>query len=439
MSRRRSVAAASAQCGGAAVNPHKHPTAATTADTLEGEKYSRCMTPCGQGWSVLASTVLVAAIVGPALWLHPLVGLVVYVFYYTAFAVEKPKITYQRNERNERILARCHTLRTRYWPAPFVLQSDMSIIFYLLKERISCCNRAPCYEREELELEDGGLIAIDWLNRPGSTTTHAVDPMTPVVLVLPGVTASSNDLSTASLAAAAASRGWRAAVFIRRGLGGLELKTPRFNIFGDTCDTDVVVRHIAAACPEAPVAVIGFSAGSALAVRYVGELATPEPHPPGWVRHGSCHGEKTDTLAASTNSPVVCAAAISGGFCLGECMHAPSAMWRMLMAVRIGRYFLLANDHFPMLEKAHRTVVDAVRKALARGSVHDTVSAMAPFAGCANFDDYLERSNPMVPITPLPPKGMVPLLVMCVHRRITRMAKHTALMLMLASTIFAEG
>lgn len=88
-------------------------------------------------------------------------------------------------------------------------------------------------------MADGGLVALDWLNQPAAS---AASTAVPVVLILHGVTASSSDLSVRSLAAAAAARGWRAAVFLRRGHGGLELKTPRFNIFGSTADTDAVVR-----------------------------------------------------------------------------------------------------------------------------------------------------------------------------------------------------
>jgi predicted alpha/beta-fold hydrolase len=146
---------------------------------------------------------------------------------------------------NAAILSRCGALRSRYWPSPFLLQADASIAFYLLKERVRCCFRPPAYEREELQMADGGLIALDWINRPVAAAAGVPPPPLPpppVLLILPGVTASSNDMAAASLAAAAGARGWRAAVLMRRGHGGLPLKTLRFNVFGDTSDTDAAVR-----------------------------------------------------------------------------------------------------------------------------------------------------------------------------------------------------
>jgi predicted alpha/beta-fold hydrolase len=79
------------------------------------------------------------------------------------------------------------------------------------------------------------------------------------------------------------------------------------------------------------------------------------------------------------------------------------------MANRIGGFFLFQNRHLPQLEAAHPAAVAACR---ASTGCHDTVAALAPFAGYATFEDYLVGSNPMVPITPRPQPTAVPTLIL---------------------------
>ena len=255
------------------------------------------MTPFGALQSCAEHVLLLGAMGAAWLFVHPSAVLGVYAAYYLTFAVRTPKLTYRPTEKTERILKRCSDLRRPFFPCPVALQPDLAIILYAMRERL--CGSKPTYDREEIWLDDGGLVAIDWLGgRPAEPTDDsAADRSTqptqrPIVLICGGVTFDSNDLGVRELARAVVARGWRAAVYLRRGHGGLPLKTARFNVFGDTADTHAVVTHIQRlrGAEQAPVALVGISAGSALAVRYVGEQATPMPHPLGWARNGPGEG-----------------------------------------------------------------------------------------------------------------------------------------------------
>ena len=67
-------------------------------------------------------------------------------------------------------------------------------------------------------------------------------PTTPTVIFLPGLRGHSRDLPGASQIYAVRAEGWRACVFNRRGhTRGRQLMAPRFNIFGDAEETELLV------------------------------------------------------------------------------------------------------------------------------------------------------------------------------------------------------
>jgi len=86
---------------------------------------------------------------------------------------------------------------------------------------------------------------------------------------LPTITGTSKEY--ADLAVAARSRGWRAAVAVRRGHLGSPLTAPRLNLLGCTSDLREQLEAAAGRFPAAPLLCVGLSAGTGLLVRYLGE------------------------------------------------------------------------------------------------------------------------------------------------------------------------
>ena len=251
-------------------------------------------------------------------------GLVIFAAWYLAFAVRAPVLTHQATPRNEQLLQRCPRLRGQlYWPFFLAAQADLAVLFYVLR---SAHGTKPRFRREELAMEDGGLTAIDWLDptaaQPswlGNTRPPEVWlAQRPVVAICPGVTSGSDDLATRAIASAAVRRGYRAAVLIRRGHGGLALRTPRLNVFGDTRDTHEAISRIHAANPAVPIAVVGISAGSAIAVRYSAEQGVAAQcgpaaeFPEGWARRSCGSAKSAPPPAPSPRRSSSRAAATSG-------------------------------------------------------------------------------------------------------------------------------
>jgi uncharacterized protein len=119
------------------------------------------------------------------------------------------------------------------------------------------------WTRDRLELEDGDFLDLDWL-RPGHPR---------VAILLHGLEGSASAGYVRGMAAALAEDGWDVLAWSFRGCGGEPNRLPRFYHSGETQDLAAVVRHTAPLYREA--ALVGFSLGGNVALKYLGE----SPHP----------------------------------------------------------------------------------------------------------------------------------------------------------------
>lgn len=91
--------------------------------------------------------------------------------------------------------------------------------------------------REILTLKDGGEVALDWLEENCGDDA-------PCIIILPGLTGESQAEYIKCLVIAANNAGMRVVVFNNRGLGGIELKTPRLYCASNCEDLSEVVHHV---------------------------------------------------------------------------------------------------------------------------------------------------------------------------------------------------
>lgn len=82
--------------------------------------------------------------------------------------------------------------------------------------------------REVLDLPDGGQLALDWLEDGCASNS-------PILLILPGLTGSSQAEYIRCLVKAVNRSGFRTVVFNNRGLGGIQLKVLFANIVSINC------------------------------------------------------------------------------------------------------------------------------------------------------------------------------------------------------------
>ena len=121
------------------------------------------------------------------------------------------------------------------------------------------------YERERLELEDGDFIDIDW-SRKGRDR---------VAILLHGLEGCTDNGYIRGMAAALNEAGWDALAWNFRGCGEELNRIPRFYHSGETGDLAAVIRH--ASATYSSIALVGFSLGGNVVLKYLGEAGTLMP------------------------------------------------------------------------------------------------------------------------------------------------------------------
>lgn len=142
-------------------------------------------------------------------------------------------------------------------------------------------NHAPTinevvYERELISTPDGGSLALDW----APTKEGLEKDETPTLVVLHGLTGGSYESYIRCLLEVLTFPpfNYRAVVMNCRGCANSEIVTPQMYSGGYTDDLRVVLSHIQKRlAPGTPLVGIGFSLGSNILVKYLGEEGDKTP------------------------------------------------------------------------------------------------------------------------------------------------------------------
>ncbi len=116
--------------------------------------------------------------------------------------------------------------------------------------------------RERITLSDGDFVDLDWA---GPTAG-------PIVMILHGLTGSSNSLYALGLQQALLSMGIRSLVLNFRGCSSEPNLLPRSYHAGDTADLAEVYQIIKKRHPHTPVAIAGYSLGGNVLLKWLGEM-----------------------------------------------------------------------------------------------------------------------------------------------------------------------
>lgn len=209
--------------------------------------------------------------------------------------------------------------------------------------------------RERLELPDGDFMDLDW------TASHGDGP---TVVILHGLEGSSDSKYALGMLRAVEARGWRAVVVHFRGCSGEPNRLPRSYHSGETGDLAHVIVTLRAREPTTPLAVVGYSLGGNVLLKWLGEVRDRAP----------IHG----------------AVAVSVPFLLADC------------AARMERGFSRVYQ-WELMRRLKRSV-EAKRRRVALPLRIADLSALrtfrefdehvtAPLHGFAGADDYYARSS----------------------------------------------
>ncbi|KAK4296341.1 hypothetical protein Pmani_031159 [Petrolisthes manimaculis] len=184
--------------------------------------------------------------------------------YYLMEAVKRPVLACRDGLWRGFLESRLGILQERYWPTPWCYEARcQTILASVLRARLPDIQ----YKRELLELKDGGQVCLDWLNEDGvdavNNDTH------PIVIILPGLTGSSQSEYVKSFVLSVREAGARCVVFNNRGRGGVQLKTARTYCAANSDDLEEAIEHIRSLHPNAPLMATGISLGGMILGNYL--------------------------------------------------------------------------------------------------------------------------------------------------------------------------
>jgi hypothetical protein len=189
--------------------------------------------------------------------------------------VEKPIIFQSKSEcvsdtpsTISKIIAACPTLHRCYLPPFFFSNCHLQFVPFTLTSWWDIAYPPFKWHSEIMQFDDGGDLVLDWACE---IPQYSSSDTAPILLINHGAFCNTNDLPGQWYIGPALRRGWNVCVMNRRGHKG-KLSSAKFNFFGCTQDLrEVIARKLHGKRPNAPILMIGISAGSGLVARYMGE------------------------------------------------------------------------------------------------------------------------------------------------------------------------
>lgn len=147
-----------------------------------------------------------------------------------------------------------------YHPPRGLANGHLQTIFPALFRRVSLVTR----ERERIETPDGDFLDLDWSQEASSSR---------LAILSHGLEGDSRNAYVQGMAAALQRAGWNVLAWNFRGCSGEPNRLLSSYHSGATRDLDTVIRHALALSSPRQIALIGFSMGGNLTLKYLGDQA----------------------------------------------------------------------------------------------------------------------------------------------------------------------
>jgi len=196
----------------------------------------------------------------PMLVVSAIVLTITYI-YYSLRVVAKPVIHCKKNTVLHELVDSLPVTKEEYRPTFWCWEPRVqSMVAMFIRQLIPDI----LYKREVFTFSDGGEVGLDWISKTDG------DAQQPIVLILPGITGSSQSEYIKVLVNVATQEvKARCVVFNFRGRGGLGLKSPRTYCAANSDDLSEILDHLHQHYPGAPVVAVGISLGGIILGNYL--------------------------------------------------------------------------------------------------------------------------------------------------------------------------
>ncbi len=158
-------------------------------------------------------------------------------------------------------------LESRFRPPAWLRNAHLQTVWHVVRPRRWTLPQVP----ERLELPDGDFLDLAWMRRDAGGA-----PADRLAVLTHGLESDAQAGYILGMASALHAAGWDALAWNFRGCGPEPNRLPRFYHSGETGDLGTVVRHAAERGPYTHIALVGFSLGGNVTLKYLGEAP---PHP----------------------------------------------------------------------------------------------------------------------------------------------------------------
>eukprot|EP00092_Neocalanus_flemingeri_P033260 GFUD01036167.1.p1 GENE.GFUD01036167.1~~GFUD01036167.1.p1 ORF type:complete len:403 (+),score=139.82 GFUD01036167.1:215-1423(+) len=196
----------------------------------------------------------------PMLVVSTIVLMITYI-YYTLYVVGRPTLHCRKNTALHSLVDSLPITHQEYRPTFWCWEPRLqSMVACFIRQTVPDIR----YRREVFSFSDGGQVGLDWMRKEDTGAEQ------PIVLILPGITGSSQSEYVKILVNVACDEAKaRCVVFNFRGQGGLELKSPRTFCAANSDDLSEILDHLKVTYPEAPVVAVGVSLGGIMLGNYL--------------------------------------------------------------------------------------------------------------------------------------------------------------------------
>lgn len=154
-------------------------------------------------------------------------------------------------------------LNSSFKPAWWLTNPHMQTLYSTLMRHV----KAPIDSTERFELPDGDFIDLAW-------AVNGISPEAPLVIFLHGLGGSVNSTYVAGQLRAFNQNGFRAVLMHFRGASTEPNRLPRAYHSGETGDLDCFLNALAQREPNTKKALVGFSLGGNVMLKWLGENST---------------------------------------------------------------------------------------------------------------------------------------------------------------------
>ena len=158
------------------------------------------------------------------------------------------KFHYNRADRlMTEFIGRTKITQLVYRPYWLSISPFLQAATYIFSEEMNRYWKPEDFDREEIELEDGGTVGIDWARDKGTKVGRPRrEPGTkskPILLLAPGLGGASNNLYTIALVRAARRSGFKVGTMLFRGSDGLPITSGKLSYSGAWEDCKAIVEY----------------------------------------------------------------------------------------------------------------------------------------------------------------------------------------------------